>query len=88
MEDKNKTKQNKTQKKPQKTKKQNKNTPQLEKFKLGFIGSKMRTIAWETASQIALRNCSKDVCVCVCVSVCVLGGVSIYMILWKGDMCN
>ena len=35
----------------------------------------MRTIAWETASQIALRNCSKEV----------EGKVSIYVILVKGE---
>ena len=28
---------------------------------LGFIWGKMRTIAWDIASQIALRNCSKEV---------------------------
>ena len=34
----------------------------------------MRTIAWETAPQIALRNCSKEV----------TGKVHIYAILVKG----
>ena len=28
---------------------------------LRFLGDKMRTIAWEAAFQIALRNCSKEV---------------------------
>ena len=37
----------------------------------------MRTIAWEIASQIALRNFSEGV-----------GAVSIYVILVKGDTCN
>ena len=31
----------------------------LESCELSFIGGKMRTVAWETASQIALRECSK-----------------------------
>ena len=35
----------------------------------------MRTIAWETVCQIALRNCSKEV----------TGKVSIYVILMKGE---
>ena len=35
----------------------------------------MRTIAWETASQIALRNCSKEVG----------GKVSVDVILVKGE---
>ena len=35
----------------------------------------MRTIAWEAAFQIALRNCSKEVG----------GKVSIYVILVKGE---
>ena len=39
----------------------------------------MKTIAWETASQIALMNYSKDV-----------GeqSINIYVILVKGDICN
>ena len=37
----------------------------------------MRTIAWEKPSQIALRNCFKEVG----------GEVSIYLILLKGDTC-
>ena len=32
---------------------------QLESFELSFIWGKMRTAAWEAASQIALRGCSK-----------------------------
>ena len=35
----------------------------------------MRTIAWETAFQISLRNCSKEV----------VGKVSIYVIVVKGE---
>ena len=35
----------------------------------------MRTLAQETASQIALRNCSKEI----------VGKVSIYVILVKGE---
>ena len=31
-----------------------------ESFKLSFIWRKMRTVTWETAFQIALRNCSKQ----------------------------
>ena len=41
---------------------------------VSFIGGKMRTIAQETAFQIALRNCSKEV-----------KKVSIYVILVKGE---
>jgi hypothetical protein len=37
--------------------------------------SKMRTAAWETAFQIALRNCSKEVA----------GKISIYVILVKEE---
>ena len=48
---------------------------QLERCKLSFIWGKMRTIAQETASQIALRNCSKEV----------KRKVSIYVILVKGE---
>ena len=32
---------------------------QLESCELSFTGGKMRTAAWEAASQIALRDCSK-----------------------------
>ena len=51
---------------------------QCKSCKIGFIGGKMRTAAWETAPQIALRNCSKG------------GGgeVSIYVILMKGEYIN
>ena len=38
----------------------------------------MRTIAWEAAFQIALRNCSEEVG----------GKICIYVILVKGDTCN
>ena len=31
------------------------------KGKLSFIWGKMRTVAWKTAPQIALRDCSKDI---------------------------
>ena len=31
---------------------------QCESFKLSFIVGKMRTIVWEIAFQIALRNCA------------------------------
>lgn len=43
---------------------------QCEGWELGFIGGRMRTVARETASWIALKNCSEDlgVCVCVCVN--------------------
>lgn len=34
---------------------------QCESYELNFIWGKIRTIAWETASQIALRNCSEEV---------------------------
>ena len=33
---------------------------QHERYKLSFIGGKMRTIALERAAQIALRNCSNE----------------------------
>ena len=46
-----------------------------ESCELCIIWDKMRTIVWETASQIALRNCSKEV----------RGKVSIYVILVKGE---
>ena len=52
-----------------------KKNAQRESCELSFIGGKMRTIAQETAFQIALRNCSKDVG----------GKVSIYVILVKGE---
>ena len=42
---------------------------------LSFIWGNMRTVAQETASQIALRNCSKEVG----------GKVCIYVILVKGE---
>ena len=29
-------------------------------YELSFIGDKMRTMAWETARQIALGDCSKE----------------------------
>ena len=32
-----------------------------ESCELSFIGGKVRTIAWETASQIALRNFAEEV---------------------------
>ena len=41
---------------------------------LGFIGGKVRAVAWETAFQTALRNCSKELC----------GRSSIYVISVKG----
>ena len=34
---------------------------QHENCELSFIWGKMRTIAWETAFQISLRNCSREV---------------------------
>ena len=40
--------------------------------------SQMRTIAFESASQIALRNCSEEV----------RGDVNTYMILVKGSTCH
>ena len=40
-----------------------------------FIWGKMRTAAWETAFQIPLRNCSKEVG----------GKVGIYVILVRGE---
>ena len=40
-----------------------------------LFGGKLRTAAWDTAFQIALRNCSKEVG----------GKVSIYVILMTGD---
>ena len=46
-----------------------KNKAQCESSELIFICGKMRNIAWETATQRALRNCSKE-----------LGKVSIYII--------
>ena len=42
---------------------------------MSFLWGKMRTTALETAPQIALRHCSKEV----------VGGMSIYMISEKGD---
>ena len=40
-----------------------------------LFGGKLRTAAWDTAFQISLRNCSKEVG----------GKVSIYVILLKGE---
>ena len=51
-----------------------KNT-QRESCKLSLIRGKMRTLAQETASQIALRNCSKEI----------VGKVIMYVILVKGE---
>ena len=34
---------------------------QYENCELSFIWSKIRTIAWKTASQTALRNCFEEV---------------------------
>ena len=48
---------------------------QRESCKLSFIWGKMRTIAQETAFQIALRNCSKEVG----------GQPRIHVILVKGE---
>ena len=48
---------------------------QRESCKLSFIWGKMRTIAQETAFQIALRNCSKEVG----------GQLRIHVILVKGE---
>ena len=42
--------------------------------KLNFIGARLRTVAWETAFQIALKNCLE-----------VGGKVSIFVILLKGE---
>ena len=47
---------------------------QCESSGFSFIWSKMRTIAWETAFQIALRDCSKKLG----------GGANIYVLLVKG----
>ena len=38
-----------------------KNMHNIESCELSFISDKMKTIAQETALQIALRNCSKEV---------------------------
>ena len=52
---------------------------QHESCELSFIWGKMRNIAWETAFQMVLRNCSKEV----------VGKVSaIYMMSVKGGMCS
>ena len=48
---------------------------QRESCELSFIWGKMKTAGQETASQIALRNCSKEAG----------GKVSIYVILVKGE---
>ena len=45
-----------------------KKNAQCESYELSFIWGKMRTLAWETAFQIALRNCYEEV-----------GGRSAYM---------
>ena len=52
-----------------------KKNAQFESCELSFIWGKMRTIAWEAAFQIALRNSSKEAG----------GKVSIYVILVKGE---
>ena len=51
--------------------KQNNNWKKYTTYKQ-WISAIVRIIAWETVSQIALRNCSSEVeeCVCVCVCVC------------------
>ena len=46
-----------------------------ESYELSFNGGKVRTTAWESAFQIALRNCSKEVG----------GKVSMYVILVKKE---
>ena len=51
---------------------------QRESHNWSFIWGKMRNAAWETAPQIALRNCSKEAG----------GKVSTYEILVKGNTCN
>ena len=44
-----------------------------------LFGDLLRTVAWEIASQIALRNCSKEV----------RGEVSVYIHNFgEGSMCN
>ena len=55
-----------------------KNNAQHESCELSFIWGKLRTTAQETAAQIALRNCSKEI----------WGMDSIYVILVKGGTCN
>ena len=50
-----------------------KKNAQHESCKLSFIWGKMKTAAWETAPQIALKNCSKET----------VGKVNIYVILVK-----
>ena len=45
--------------------------------KLSFSGGKLKTITWETVSQIALRNCSEEV----------RGEVCIYVIWEIGVIC-
>ena len=43
-----------------------------------LYSGKMRTIAWETAFQITLRNCPKEV-----------GGMLVYLwFWWRGSLCN
>ena len=46
-------------------------------MKLSFSGGKLKTITWETVSQIALRNCSEEV----------RGEVCIYVIWEIGVIC-
>ena len=53
---------------------------QHESCELSFTWGKMRTAAWETAPQIALRNCPKEAGEA--------GKGSIYTILMKGNTCN
>lgn len=45
--------------------------------KLSFGGGKLKTITWETVSQVTLRNCSKEV----------KGEVCIYVIWEVGMIC-
>ena len=55
-----------------------KKIPHRESCELSFICGKMRTVVRETASQLALRNCSKKD----------MRSVSIYVILVKWDACG
>ena len=43
---------------------------------LNFIWGQMRTAAWETASQVALRNCSKE------------AGGKVMWLWWRGSTCH
>ena len=50
-------------------KKKKKKQPTIWELGLNFIGGKMRVAAWETALQVALRNCSREArgnsqCIC------------------------